>query len=362
VRLLRTDAVNQISEVVLATNNQNPMQPRNLVSNSSEQTHFFLYFANHLSWFYEAKQGAWEAFKKDEKSWRPRINRNSAFFKAKQTYKKMDNLDLAQDWLAFLGFADRAANERKHLFDQDKDYYKLIFLKRTNHHGYNNYRSLADALSDCDDSTPDPRTMLAAHLARRFVNEVVPTAQTNRRQALARYGIQDRDEISTADEAKILSEDDEYSLNQVLGTMSLVFVEFIGATLFNLFGADAHGSGNILLKNHSWKELATNLDFRPAIDKATGVDTNLAQDDLLVIMWLFFREAVQTLMGGAWQTPYRNARYKPRYVLTNRNQLYQEIATVDQAVLRRVPIRIWAYGIQEGEGFFGYIRRIIENA
>jgi hypothetical protein len=360
VRLLRTDAVNQISEVVFATNNQNPMQPRNLVSNSIEQTHFFLYFANQLRWFYEAKQGAWEAFKRDEKGWRPRINHSANAFKALKGHKKIDNQDLAQNWLAFLGFADTAANDKKYLFDKDKSYYKMIFLSRPRRHGFDNYKSIEDALNDAENDTPDPQIMLAAHLARLFVNEVVPSTSANKKEALLRQGIKENT-ISPVEEASILSKDHEYTLNQALGTMSLVFVEFVGYTLFKIYGPNAHRYGSTLLKNYSWKVLACDLDFDSVVNKAIGIDKNLAQDDVLIIMWLFFREAVQNLMGGAWQTPYRNTRYKPRFVLNNRNQLYQEIHTIDEAVQRRVPIRIWAYGIQEGEGFFGYIERIITS-
>jgi hypothetical protein len=337
------------------------MQPRNLVSNSSEQTHFFLYFANQLGWFYEAKQGAWEAFKKDEKNWRPRINKTTSYFKAQRGYKKIDNLDLAQDWLAFLGFAERSANDRKHLFDTDKEYYKLIFLSRTHDHAYwGKYKTLTKALENVDNDTPDPFTMLSAHLAHSFVDYVVPSGQLNRKEALARHGL-GLNELSPLDEAKILSEDYEYTLNQALGTMSLIFVEFVGLTMFKVLGSDAHKCGNQLLSEHSWNILFTSLDWQTVVDKATGVDKNLNSSDLLIVMWLFFREAVQTLLSGAWQVPYRNTRYKPRFVLNNREQIYQEILTMDQSIQRRVPIRIWSYGIQESEGFFGYVKRILSS-
>jgi hypothetical protein len=361
VRLLRRDAVPQISEVVFATNNQNPMQPRNLVSNSPEQTYFFLYFANNLGWFYEAKQGAWDAFRKDEKSWRPRINKAASTFRVRSGDKRIDNHELAQDWLAFLGFADRSANDRKHLFN--KGYYELIFQSRPNKHGYGQYRSIDEALNDSIlNTTPDPHMMLATHLAHRFVDEVVPSAQANKKEALERNGIFNREKISQAEEDKILSEDHEYSLNQALGTMSYIFVEFIGFTLFKIYGSDAHRCGQLLLGNHSWQAMFTSLETALSVQRARGIDKDLAEDDLLVILWLFFREAVQTLMGAAWKVPYINARYKPRFVLNNRNQIYQELLTMDQSIQRRVPIRIWAYGIQEGEGFFGYVQRIISNA
>ncbi|MBL8156121.1 MAG: AIPR family protein, partial [Anaerolineae bacterium] len=359
VRLLRRDAVNQISDVVFATNNQNPMQPRNLVSNSEEQVEYFQYFGNNLGWFYEAKQGAWEAFRRDDRNWRPRLRKSASHFKAKGT-KKVDNLDLAQNWLSFLGFPDRAANERKYLFDQDKDYYTLIFLRRLRHHACDRYSSLAEAINDCEDSRPNPQIMLAAHLAHLFADAVVPSAQANRKQALYRKGIVDREGISPPEEAIILSEDNEYLLNQVLGTMSYVFVEFIGYSMFRQFGQETHRYGDTLLRNHSWQLLYKELDLDTVADRAVGA-TEFVNDDLLIVMWLFFREAVDTILGGAWRESYRNTRYKPRFVLNNRNQLYKEMERMDQALQRHIPMRIWTNGMKPGEGFFGYIQRIIES-
>ena len=48
VRLLQENAMSEISDVAMATNNQNSMQPRNLVSNSAEQNHFAQFFAERL--------------------------------------------------------------------------------------------------------------------------------------------------------------------------------------------------------------------------------------------------------------------------------------------------------------------------
>jgi len=359
VRLLRNDAVNQISDVVLATNNQNPMQPRNLKSNTSEQIHFAQHFATEHEWFYEAKQGAWEAFKIDPSRWRPRINQRPQVFKGRKGIKKIDNLDLAQDWLAFLGYADKAANEKRDLFNDE--YYKLIFLSRPRNHRYPHNQSVQDALTDIDNNTPDPATMLAAHIAKTFASEVVPSSQANRKAALERHGVYDRESISPPDEEEILSKDSEYILNQALNAMSLIFAEFVGYSLFREFGEDAHRCGSFLLNTLSWNRIYTNLDWYVGVDKVNGQDTNIEDSDLLVVMWLFFREAVETLMGGAWQTAYLNARYKPRFLLNQRDELYRESIRMDESLKRKVPMRVWTHGIKDGEGFFGYMHRIIHD-
>jgi hypothetical protein len=93
VRLLNSNAVEEITDVVKATNNQNPMQPRNLVSNSVEQIIYVHTFAEKLEWFYEAKQGAWEAFREDPRRWRPHLNKRAKDFQPADKRKKVRRID-----------------------------------------------------------------------------------------------------------------------------------------------------------------------------------------------------------------------------------------------------------------------------
>lgn len=366
VRLLRTDAVQQISEVVLATNNQNTMEPRNLKSNSEEQVNFAKYFADELGWFYESKEGAWEAFDNDPSRWRPRIRRKPKAFKSsKNRLKRMDNLDLAQNWLAFLGFADNARQDKKRLFDSDKNYYDLIFLSRPHKHAFTNYNSINDALKDCDKDAPDPNLMLAAHVTRLFVSKIVPTAQQNKKAALEaaieKGEILEGRNLSIDEEARILNKDSEFILNQALNAMSLVFVEFVGFTLFKILGEDVHRFGHAILKTQSWNALAFNLDWQVAIDKIGGMDKNLAADDLLVIIWLFFRSGVKELMAGEWNEPYRTNRYRTDFLLSQRRRLYEKLLEMDEGLKRRrgLPWDIWWLNeYQDGDGIFGHLERV----
>lgn len=357
VRILTNDAVDNIEEVVLATNNQNPMQLRNLVSNYSEQVQFAKWFANEINWFYEAKQGAWDAFKSDPRRWRPSINKAASHFKAKSGYKKVDNHELAQDWLAFIGFSQYSSNDKKYLFE--KEYYTLIFMRRTNKHAYKNYSSINDALDDSNSiiNSPDPRLMLLAHITRQFASKVVPSTQMNKKQTLERNnknGI-----LSLEEEERIFSGDSEYILNQALKSMSLIFVEFVGYTLFEIFNKGLHDKSRKLLSNHSWHILTTTYDIDSIVKKAH--DKNFEENDLLMVMWFVFCEAVQTLINGRWNTAYRNERYKPRFLLNNRHDIYKEIDEMNVVIKRRIPLRIYTSGFREGEGYFDFIKRVIES-
>ena len=359
VRLLSKNAVNRISEVVLATNNQNAMQQRNLVSNSTEQAHYATFFPERLEWFYEAKQGAWNAFKQNHKTWLPRIDKHPQGFRAKRGFKTIDNHSLAQDWLAFLGFANRAVNDRKSLFDQDKEYYKLIFRSRPRHHAYENYKSVKQSLENSINESPDPHLMLLAHLSRRLVHEIVPSAQANRKATLERHGVNEREDVSQAEESRILNDDHDYVLNQILGSRAtqLVFVDFLGFIFFKVFGEDIHGLGATLLNDHSWRDLKSKNDI--AIVKSRITTENFDKNDILLIMWLLFKEAVGDVQTHRWNSSYINARNKTQFILDHRHQIFQEVMKYDATFKRKTPLRVYTIGFRDGEGILIYLERIV---
>lgn len=359
VRLLRKEAVNHISDVVLATNNQNSMQPRNLVSNTVEQNHYATFFAHNLGWFYEAKQGAWNAFRQYHQSWRPRIDKRQKDFKAKKGFKTIDNHDLAQDWLAFLGFANEAFSNKKQLFDQERPYYELIFLRRSRNHAYNTYKSIQEAIDKGEKESPDPHMMLVAHLSRKFVHTVVPSTQASRKIALERQGVHKREDISLAEEAQILNEDREYRLNQILKVTPFVFVDYLGYSLFKVLGEETHRIGAALLENHSWKDLKSNFNLETVVSKANNEQFD--DSDLLLVMWSFFKEAVEMVMEGVWSTRFKNARRKSWFVLNNRHQIFEEILKMDNAIKRKTPMRVYTNGFREGEGIFDYLKRTVNE-
>ncbi len=174
VRVLHKNAVDDVTDVVRATNNQNPMKPRNLVSNSPEQIIFTRIFAESLGWFYQAKEGAWDAFEKDCKRWHPRLNKLPRDFQTQKSSKsspksrirKVDNHDLVQNWLSFIGFSNTAAEAKRTLFE--KKHYDLIFKKRTNKHGIDYEYNLEKASTDAENNAPNASLMLTQ--LRHFIS------------------------------------------------------------------------------------------------------------------------------------------------------------------------------------------------
>jgi hypothetical protein len=163
VRLHTREAVGDYRQLVKSTNNQNPMQPRNLRSNAPEQLLYERLFAD-LNWFYERKEGAWAAFKSDHKLWGTLRGKRVTDFRSSRPniVKNVDNLELAQSWLSFIGFSNEAIHDKRDIFTDDR-YYDLVFLKRVKKHGSEyGYRLLDPQVNaDAEAQAPAPAILLS---------------------------------------------------------------------------------------------------------------------------------------------------------------------------------------------------------
>jgi hypothetical protein len=369
VRLLLKNAVDDITDVVRATNNQNPMKPRNLVSNSSEQIGFARIFAEQFGWFYAAKEGAWDAFSNDHRRWRPSLNKSPKDFKYKGKIRKVDNHDLAQTWLSFIGFSYTASEEKNQLFEKNR--YELIFKRRTNKHGYEFGYDPGEAEKHSEEGAPDANLMLVSYLSYFFAQSIVPSSKKNRIDACERLGaeinkslkIDDYTKLNTQElDGKLFEKDDTFALNQVLRYMPFLFTDFVGFILFSALGKNIHSYGQKILSNHSFDLLKCEIDTE-LIKQKIDTKTFEKKGDLLVILWLMFYEKIEEwmTMTSDWKQSYRNADRKPRFVLSinTRKRLYKDIIELDGVMKMKKPARYWAVGAEEGQGLFEFIKKCV---
>lgn len=369
LRLLTKQAVNDISDVVRATNNQNPMKPRNLVSNSPEQIGFSKLFAKQLNWFYEAKEGAWNAFEKDPKRWRPSLNKNIKDFKIKNKIRRIDNLELAQTWLSFIGCSSTAAEERQQLFE---GHYDLIFKKRTKRHGY--YFDFSPSAAVLPENTveysPDVNLMLTSYLSFTLAKAIIPAPNDNRKLCIERLGdeinskleVQDYTKISPVDLDGIMFEKDNlFAINQVLRFMPFLFTDFVGFVLFQTLGENIHNHGREILTNHSFNTLMEEFDTETI--KNLILNEQFNKNDLLIILWLVFYDKIEDWINSEWKQNYINAERKARFVLSKetRIKLYNDIIEMDKFMKKRTLTKTWAVGVKQFQGFFQYIKECVSN-
>ena len=357
VRILTSNAVADITRVVKSTNNQNPMKLRNLASNNTEQLIYARLFAEDLEWFYEAKEGAWDAFAKDPKRWRPALTKRPRDFQVANGRKvrRVDNEDLAQAWLAFIGFSPEAANEKKGLFDDR--FYPLIFTQQTRQHGFDYDFTLARARGDVTEQSPQASLMLVAYLSRVFAAEMVPSAAQNRQEASTRLQIDLR--MPKAELDVQLSQDNTFLLNQALGGMSLLFAEFVGFIFYRSFGEQLHRYGQRILSNHSFATLSSQYAIETVREKITS--ESFDERDLLSIMWLAFVHTIEDLMATVWGQSYRAAPVKSRFIFSRetRDRLYRQIQSTNDFMKKRSLKQAWAIGVNEGQGLFDFVKSCV---
>jgi hypothetical protein len=355
VRLLLSNAVDDITKVVKATNNQNPMKLRNLVSNSIEQITYARLFAEQLGWFYEAKEGAWDAFEKDYKRWRPTLRKNPRDFKVpphRKKIRRLDNEQLAQTWLAFIGFANEASNDKKSLFDDRL--YSFIFAHQTPRHGFDYDFSLARAEKDLKKGSPDIHLMLASYLVRDFAKEMPLSPAQNRQNACDRLGISLKAEKAFIDEQ--LHQDSMFLLNQALSGMSFLFTEFVGFVLYQAFREDLQYFGSKIIANYSFSSLKEEVDYESVKEKI--IQKTFDPHDILIILWLAFVSTVDDLINSDWGQSYRAATVKVRFLFSKetRERLYKKIQKTDEWMKKRVLTEQWTIGVPEKQGLFDFIR------
>jgi hypothetical protein len=358
-RLHQPDSVRHIEDLIKATNNQNPMKPRNLKSNDPEQRAFETLFAE-LGWFYERKEGAWSAFSSDARGWKSLGGKKAEFFKTRENgYKKVDNGDIAQNWLAFIGFSTEAINEKRSIFAEEH-LYSLIFLRRTIKHGFDYDFKLnreSAVYVDAKEKSPDPAAMLLASLIRDVADHLAPSRKQNRERAISNLDLGRR---SRDEQDRELDTDPGYQKGKMLRGMLTLFVEFVGFALFRSLGDRVHDRVPNLRQTPSMKAIFENLDFGPLVQRYST--RNFEKTDLIIVLFAAFEHCVGALYeNSSWLRGYNDAPVKNKYIYSTqtRRQLLEELLELDKRFGRTEWVRDWADGFNEKKGVFSQIAAVL---
>jgi hypothetical protein len=347
--------------MVRATNTQNPMQPRNLVSNNSEQVLFEKLFAA-LGWFYERKQGAWDAYAADPRRWRTLAAKSKEIFQfntgGRPRVRRLDNELLGQCWLSLVGFSEEANHAKRNIFEKDA-WYDFIFLHSPTKHGSDVGYDLEQATEASVNHAPIPSLMLCSYLTREFARKVVPTQKENRESAIQRLGIDPHSPKEKIDAQ--LAADSEHLLGQIMSGMSFLFVEFLGLILFKSVDISSPSTGQRLMENCSFQELRTKMNFDEVRERVIAQEFD--EHDVLAVSWSAFKHCMEELVAGAWLTQYLQSRSRNRfnYSSETRMKLQKALTALNQYTERKELTRPWATGIRPPDGLFGFVRRALDS-
>ncbi len=220
-------------DLVVATNNQNKMEARNLRSNTGTQKHIEQQFAN-LGWFYERKEKAWEAFSESAGSWDTLRGMKAANFggNAKANRRNVDNEVVAAAWLAFSGYSDIARNEKNKLFSDDKRYERIFELMPAKH-GYD-YDFKRDGPTDDPDSQssiPPASNMLLATLLYTSAKYCASSATETKRRFIQKNELSD---LGTDEQNARLAQIPEYLAELMMVSSPFLFTELFGYLFFQV--------------------------------------------------------------------------------------------------------------------------------
>jgi len=265
-----------INELVITTNDQNPMSPRNLKSNLGEQKKIKEKFSNlPFKWFYQRKDEEFEGLKTIR-------DRNVKLndFKGETKYRVVDNKELAKAWYSFIGFSHITVMGSK-LFEDEKTY-EQIFLRvpkedhwklLTDHQGEIRFHQ-----ENFEYRTPSAEEYLLAYLIYEFVKEYSVSSPRNKKEALERGRNKgELTENSTpADQAKYLEKVYAY-------------------ILCKKYGAINGSLASKILKLEGFDDLVKNPDFKKYIEKIEKLPDEEKRSHILWSIYEFLRYCLECI-------------------------------------------------------------------
>lgn len=260
VKVMKTIDLEFISELVISTNDQNPMNPRNLKSNGSEQRSIQKSFRNlPRSWFYQRKDGEFQSLQSS--SGHVRWFRKSDYAVSPKRYRIIDNEDLAKAWYAFTGHSDRALRGGIDYFKDGEDgLYNRVFRSLPGSAFWSAFKEPTFFPQDTffEPGIPTPHQYLLAYGVAKYIDARRVSFRANRDEAVLR-GIKsgalkgDREtgtpKSSPKEIDEYLSGDIDYFLNIMINNSREILVELYSFILCSKYSSCDPGMSQAILSS-----------------------------------------------------------------------------------------------------------------
>jgi hypothetical protein len=321
VRLLNRDKVD-IEEVVRAANTQNAMEPRNLLSNRSEQRVLEREVAE-LGWFYERKDGSVDALREAKKTslgvplMRFLVRREG---KGRKTLRSCDNREIARRWLSFFGYSDEGKNKRNQHFPPDgKGLYERVFLQTPGlHRDVARSKGGLGGDSPMEPGRPPSVWLLYSYHLFELIRYLLPQAPKLRgavRRELTSKGV----EPTLAAVNKRILGDEATRLAFALSMLDHVVLQLAGLAIARALGEDwlAPAPGKRLLTSGLIGHFHTAAQFpeTPAPEAVLDLSaSDVKADPALIAIRLAVQAIESTLKQPEFESSFLASERKSRYL------------------------------------------------
>ena len=269
------ETMDMIDQIIVSTNNQNPMSMRNLKSNTEEQKAIKNMFY-HLPkrWFYQRKDGEFDALKSGLVEG-PMFRKDDYKDKGSSAFRVIDNQDLAKTWTCFCGFSNKVMMTSD--FFKDNKMYERIYKRYPNDKLWHDFLDPEIDIEPEDDyfeiKQPTAEEYLISYLIWGFIREYSVKPVRNRELALRRgvkakkLQVNNRNEITSPqeDQARYLVEDPEYMINNIINNSKEVMLEMYSFSLAQKYGTGFEAIKKILT-NTPLSELNSSPDFKSFVN------------------------------------------------------------------------------------------------
>lgn len=251
VKVIRNEKPAFVADVVQATNNQNPMSPRSLKSNSREQKTLRREFSMiDPKWFLQVKQGEWDSLTQEGgRFFKTVVGFPPAEFKPEPNRKRgrvIDNQDAAKAWLAAIGYSDWAGDRTTHYF-ANNEVYDCAFRRSPSEDHWKQFAKLTD-FRDKRSRHLEVRQATAyqyllAYFLWELVRNYIPSPTRYREEALME-GVR-QGKITKAggsitstinDQEQFLADNHTYQTWRLMSNMKELLVESAMFVLANRYG------------------------------------------------------------------------------------------------------------------------------
>jgi hypothetical protein len=287
VKAIRAEDPTLVSDIVQATNNQNPMAPRNLKANNREQKALRTEFSSlKPRWFYQLKENEWESLTQEAgRFFKQVIGFPPIEFRPEPGKKKgrvIDNQQAAKAWLAFMGFADYAGDRVTHYFE-NPEVYSLAFTMRPQALHWQRFAEMLEFDKGRRETLENKQASASQYLLAfgvwQFAKNFIPSPQRSRETALdegVKAGeIEKHDDLITSPQTVqeiYLATNLNYQVWRLMANMKELLVEATAYVLVKKYGALDSDKCSKLLLHFDLKDFVNTAEIRAAAQNAASAN------------------------------------------------------------------------------------------